>query len=1267
MRTEPTRKAGVESELASGQAVTSRSRFALQAAVAGSLLALACLGIASPALASKGVIGFFGTQSAEPALGGTFNDPRGVAINQATGDIYVVDSGNNRVQRFDSSATFLSAWGRDVIQSGKPGDLGDAYELCTIAADCKAGSRGTLADGPGGELAGPQGIAIDQATGNVYVTEQNNRRVSEFSAGGVFLRTFGWDVETGGVTTFEICTVAANCKRGATGGEGGEFGGIETGGIAVGPGAHVYVADPFNSRVQKFTAEGVFVAAYGWDVVPAEKPGDIGTGLESCPASASASAGDCKAGVPGSGLGQFSEHQPQRIAVDSTGTVYTVESTGNERVQRFNPAMTSASVFAEAALSGFPGPTEITADPESDHVYVVKPCSPETCPDATVGNELRIKEFESSGAQVDTHAIGAGLETISGLGVAAKSGTLYASSTTGGQRIYEIGTPSPPVATMGPVDNVSGTSADFHGEVNPTGLKTGYHFEYRPDDSSTWTSVPVVDLDAGNGNVAVPVAQSVNGLVGSTLYHVRLVATKRYALGDAVAASATSTEMTFTTLPSAPRVQNMAATQITDTTATLTASINPANEPTSYHFEYGTSDCSANTCTSVPLPDANIGSGGADVLVAKELTGLQPGATYHFRVVATNPTGVTKEDDKTFTTYPIVGKGLPDGRGYELVTPSDTNGLFPRSFIGAGGGRNNFSTPLASPSGESVVFDTEGGLPGTEGNGSVDAYEAVRGPGGWSSHVISPSGGQTEQPGPGGLSADHAYAFWESGNSGSLALGGLDTSYMRRPNGAFEMFGQGSLGVDPAAEAKLITPGAGHVIFATGVFGPAVKLEEDAPEAPLGAVYDRTPSGTHVVSLLPNDITPAASALYQGASADGSAVAFKVEGTLYERLEGTRTLEVASGNPTFAGISRNGGRVFYFRSDGSENPARGDIFAFDVDSEATTPIATGGGAIVANISTDGSHVYFISTHQLDGESGVPGADNLYVWDGSTVRFIATLDPADLTAFDPNGLVNLATWTSSVVGAALDENHGPVNDPSRTTPDGTFIVFQSHASPTPYDTNGHSEIYLYDDAGSGSLTCVSCNPTGAPASSDAELQGFRGGAPTNALSQIQNVTDDGSAVFFQSEEALVPGDRDGKTDVYEWKGGRVFLISSGRSNGTPDFLYGMTPDGHDVFFETRDALLPEDRSGGTGAIYDARIGGGFEGSEKSPCVVEDNCQGAPMSAPLLSIPGSERPQTGNQARPRHCRKGTHRIKRHGRARCIKRHPGHRGRHNGGGGQ
>src|SRR3954447_11630050 len=180
------------------------------------------LALASPALASKGVVGFFGGQSGEPALGGTFNNPQGVAINQTTGDIYVADHDNSRIERFDSSGSFISAWGRDVVQSGKPGDLGEGLlEVCTVAADCKAGQ---LRSGVGGEVARPEGIAIDQATGNVYVSEQFNRRISEFTASGEFVRTFGWDVAAGGGTTFEVCNVAADCKRGSAGGNAGQFG-----------------------------------------------------------------------------------------------------------------------------------------------------------------------------------------------------------------------------------------------------------------------------------------------------------------------------------------------------------------------------------------------------------------------------------------------------------------------------------------------------------------------------------------------------------------------------------------------------------------------------------------------------------------------------------------------------------------------------------------------------------------------------------------------------------------------------------------------------------------------------------------------------------------------------------------------------------------------------------------------------------------------------------------------------------------------------------
>ena len=138
--------------------------------------------------------------------GGPMNGPQGVATD-AAGDVYVVDTGNNRIQEFDSSGNWLRAFGADVGGSG--------VDVCTVAASCQAGSRGGL----GGEMNGPAGVATD-AAGNVYVADAFNNRIEEFDSSGNWLRAFGADVGGSGV---DVCTVAASCQAGSTGGLGGEI------------------------------------------------------------------------------------------------------------------------------------------------------------------------------------------------------------------------------------------------------------------------------------------------------------------------------------------------------------------------------------------------------------------------------------------------------------------------------------------------------------------------------------------------------------------------------------------------------------------------------------------------------------------------------------------------------------------------------------------------------------------------------------------------------------------------------------------------------------------------------------------------------------------------------------------------------------------------------------------------------------------------------------------------------------------------------------
>jgi hypothetical protein len=96
----------------------------------------------------------------------------------------------------------------------------------------------------------------------------------------------------------------------------------------------------------------------------------------------------------------------------------------------------------------------------------------------------------------------------------------------------------------------------------------------------------------------------------------------------------------------APSATTGAPTRITQVSARLNGTIKPGGQPTSYSFQYGpTTDYG----TSTPATDA--GAGTTSVHASADLTGLQAGATYHYRVVATNPSGTTPGQDVTLTTH----------------------------------------------------------------------------------------------------------------------------------------------------------------------------------------------------------------------------------------------------------------------------------------------------------------------------------------------------------------------------------------------------------------------------------------------------------------------------------------------------------------------------------------------------------------------------------------------------------------------------------------
>jgi Tol biopolymer transport system component len=585
---------------------------------------------------------------------------------------------------------------------------------------------------------------------------------------------------------------------------------------------------------------------------------------------------------------------------------------------------------------------------------------------------------------------------------------------------------------------------------------------------------------------------------------------------------------------------------------------------------------------------------------------------------------------------------LPDCRAYELVTPPDSGG---RLFftIEAELPYNLFPTELLSASGESAIFMTKGGAlrEPTGGNGTRDLYQAQRTTSGWKvTRRLTPSGAEAALPNPGGVSSDHQYTFIEARPGlpeefgGSLGEEG-DATYLGNPNGSFELLGVGSSGTERPVQGRFISPGGQHIIFSTGdsewcvvTECPTAQLEPSAPPTGTAAVYDRAPDGpTQVVSLLPGNVTPGSgeNAAYQGTSADGSVVAFKIAGTLYVRVEDSETKKVTEAPSTFAGLSADGGQIFYV--------SEGNIFRFDTQSGETQAATSSGDAEVVNVSADGSHVYFVSPTALPETAAEPGLPNLYVWDASDeeTTFVATVAFADV-----EGRPALNTWTSLAVAPEKNIGQGPGADSSRTTPDGQFLVFESRAQLTSYPNEGHVEIYRYSTEGPG-LQCVSCAPSGEPATANARLENLE---QLNIQSGgesmlIHNLSVDGGRVFFETPERLVQGDVDGVNDIYEWhvieSGPTVDLISSGNSIfytnplapaefQEPNTMFAISPSGGDVLFRTPDQLLSAAGGGGAEALYDARIGGGFPESELSPCK-EQVCEGIAPGVPALETPQS----------------------------------------------
>jgi hypothetical protein len=727
-----------------------------------------------------------------------------------------------------------------------------------------------------------------------------------------------------------------------------------------------------------------------------------------------------------------------------------------------------------------------------------------------------------------------------------------------------------------------------------------------------------------------------------------------------------------------PDVTSVSAANVSEDEAELQARINPGNLPTTYTFEFKSEGAANWTFAG----EGTLPAGNSDAEASAAARGLAPGIRYRFRVRATNDEG-SDEAEGSFATYPNfpVNSGscpnallrtgpsvlLPDCRAYELVTPPDTNARAPVGAEYEGGG---FTTRQVSPAGDKVPFRVKGGsLPGNGVGGlKGDPYLATRTPAGWSTTYIGPTGAETVAANPGVASPDEGYSFWSASGEGSAVLSTV-TTYIRYPDGHSELVGRGSLATDPEARGELISEGGGHIVFASAPISTPVRLEPKAAPDGTTAIYDRTADGiTHVVSLKPGDIPFGAgeSAVYDGASLDGVGIAFQVNNILYLRYNDERTFEIGEG-VDFAGVAEGGGRVFYVEE--------GNLKAFDVASESVVVFAdTIAPVAPVTVSADGSTAYFVSKNKIAGSGKNPvgaeprvGGQNLYRSKEGQITFVGTATERDVVG-SARKTDGLGLWASAV-GPPLPGLLGIV--PARSTPDGDVFLFKSRAQLTGYDPEGNAEIYRYDSA-ANQLQCLSCNPTGAPAQSDANIQSeIREGLELfSFMVWPESLRADGRRAFFESSEPLVAADSDGKQDVYEWEGqgvgsctqpgGCLYLISSPQSRRN-EYLWAVSRSGDDVFFLSSDLLVGADVDE-TPSIYDARVGGGFAEAASGVCEGE-GCR--PQLTLPPALPRGETPVrgAGDNVKARACGKNKRRVKRGGKVRCVRkkhhrRHAKHR---------
>ncbi len=1164
------------------------------------------------ASASKQVVDYFGTASGSGTLGGQFRGPGGVAVNNSgagpaeRGEIYVADTENNRIQRFarnengtpadpsDDSYEFVSAWGAGVDAAAG----GSGYQICTVASQCTAGA----ASGIGGGLSSPSAVAVDQDTGDLYVTDPGNYRIDVYSGDGTFLRSFGYNVvasgpdKASGPSERQQLTVEADGgnfslsfrgKATAPRGTGwrqknsiiltqvnpteGVFAvgqgisgryiqpgttivGVEAGVIklslpaidATTPEEPIFgeTLPPNASAAEVEAALNALpsIGGVGGSVTVSGGPGDpsgsapyaiefggslsgealppivathegltLGSGTGSAAVSTlqeggvyevcSAAAGDvCKAGGGGNGAGQVGEasgifeRNAKGIAVSqpdgnpATGTVFLAD-TGNHRINSYDLDGSSPSSFGASTFSaGRPGGIAVDSRGivyASNRVLL-----------GGESGEGTIERYDSENANGGGVGFLAPIKTQDGFSDRTPALTVVPDSDGGGPGtdvLYAL------------FEGGSGTTVKQFGPVNEPGLTT-----------------PPTAVDDEHGTL-----RPLFGGLGVAIDELdgRIYVSSNFAAGQEAQG------VYVLDNPSPPPTASLDSfSDITTGSVTAHATINPNGPPAlSYHFEYSTDGSNWESTRSVVLGSQKTPQSIADPIAPPG--GFEPGITYHVRLVAKRPLLAAVVTPELTFTAPLAAP-LVETTGSPVRTAT-TARLDSR----------------VDPNGSATTYYFEYGTEGPCDANPCASTEAQAAGSGQQTELVSQQ--------LSGLQANTTYHYRvvaDNGNSGSPVSGGditvttrasdepLSHGHLPGPVGsdrAWEQVNMPDTGGNPVAEVITLARDGERALF---------RIAGGTPESNTGSRFalffsERTASGWD-----PRQITPARSQLRGGdweqtiGTPDLSSIIST--NTDYTTGEAGVWHFNPAGQPSKL-FQRSSSQAYGFTlglsADGSRAlavlrgevdpayPAIGKDNLYDVSSGTPhlVSVMPGGGPCAVGIgrinetvplqqtkwvTTNGSRVFF------------------YCGNGLYMRDIEAAETKLISGPPLSGPACQATFLKSVAGAAFIETNSRL-EASDTAP----ANCQSE--------NG--DVYRYE-FGSGAVKCVTCVVPNGDANVGTAV-----------------VSEDGSRIYFTNSGRLLPGAPNaGGTYGLDVASGELTYVGSGNIKA-PE----TTPDGSVLIFDS----------------------------------------------------------------------------------------------------